>query len=184
MKAPGRAQPLRQTAHPLHTIHRVQLVEAGIADVFAFFADPHNLEQITPAWLHFRITEARDRPVREGTRIRYRLRLHGIPFGWESVIAEYEAGWMFADRQVTGPYSHWYHRHLFHELRDGTVIEDIVEYALPLGRLGNLAHALAVQGRLRAIFDYREQRIRARFGGIRLAATPPVPAVASLRASA
>ena len=150
---------------PTYTLHRVQQVDAGLADVFAFFADPFNLEDLTPPWLHFRIIEARDRPVRRGSRISYRLRLHGIPFRWESVIAEYQAGWMFADRQLTGPYRHWYHRHLFHEMRHGSVIEDIVEYALPLGRLGHLAHALAVEGRLRAIFDYREARIRARFGG-------------------
>jgi ligand-binding SRPBCC domain-containing protein len=142
-----------------YRLHRRQIVGGTVPEVFAFFKDPHNLEAITPPWLGFRILEATDREVRTGTRIRYRLRLHGIPLSWESRIAEYAEGRMFADEQVTGPYRRWYHRHLFEEVPGGVGIEDIVDYQLPFGPLGRLAHALAVRRQLRRIFAFREQRI-------------------------
>jgi len=49
-------------------------------------APPHNLEAITPPWLGFRILFTNDDTVRQGTRIRYRLRIAGIPMSWESRI--------------------------------------------------------------------------------------------------
>ena len=140
-------------------LERRQVVGGSVGEVFAFFKDPHNLEAITPPWLGFRILEASDLEVRTGTRIRYQLRLHGIPLSWESRIAEYAEGRMFADEQVTGPYRRWYHRHLFEEVPGGVAIEDIVDYQLPFGPLGWLAHACAVRRQLRRIFAFREQRI-------------------------
>ena len=102
---------------------------------------------------------ATDPAVREGTRIRYRLRLHGVPLRWESVIAEYRDGELFADEMLRGPYRRWYHRHRFRRVPGGVEIEDAVDYELPCGPLGRLAHAVAVRRQLGAIFDYRERRM-------------------------
>jgi hypothetical protein len=148
-----------------YRLHRTQVVGGSLADVFAFFADPLNLEAITPRWLGFRIVDPGDRPVRLGTRIRYRLRLHGVPIRWESRIAEHVDGEMFADEQLMGPYRRWYHRHCFRAVPGGVAIEDVVEYTLPLGPIGRLVHAIAVRRQLRAIFDYRRERIADRFPG-------------------
>ena len=147
-----------------HELRRLQRVSAPLEEVFDFFADPYNLELITPSWLGFRIQSATDTPVRRGSRIRYRLRLHGVPLRWESVIAEHAEGAMFADQQLAGPYRYWYHRHLFRVIPGGVEIEDIVDYVLPFGALGRLTHALAVRGQLRKIFYYRARRIAERFG--------------------
>ncbi len=147
----------------MHRLHRRQLVGGSLTDVFGFFKDPYNLEAITPPWLRFRILEATDREVREGTRIRYRLRLRGVPFRWESRIAEFTPDVSFADVQVTGPYAHWLHRHLFHAVPEGVLIEDVIEYRLPLGPLGRVVHALAVHRELARIFDFRAEEMRRRF---------------------
>ena len=142
-----------------YRLHRRQIVDATLSEVFAFFSDPFNLAVITPPWLGFRIAESTDRTVRLGTTIRYRLRLHGVPLGWESRIAEYVEGEVFADEMLSGPYRRWYHRHTFRSVPGGVEIEDVVEYELPFGPLGRLAHALFVRRQLRAIFAYRERRI-------------------------
>ena len=157
-----------------YQLRHVQRVPARLDDVFAFFSDPENLETLTPPWLGFRILGASDSPVRLGTRIRYRLRLNGIPLRWESVISEYEPWRMFADEQVRGPYRFWYHRHLFRAVDGGVEVEDLVEYELPLGVLGRIAHAVLVRRQLRQIFEFRQQRMRERFGELALQALPPI----------
>lgn len=42
---------------------------------------------------------------------------------------------------------------------------DCVEYGLPLGAPGRLAHLLLVRQQLTSIFDYRERTITKLFGG-------------------
>ena len=118
---------------------------------------------LTPAWLGFRLVSASDDTVRQGARIRYRLRLAGIPIRWESLITEYEEQSHFADEQLTGPYARWYHRHVFRAVADGVEMTDDVEYELPLGPLGRLAHWAIVRHQLKAIFDYRTAVITSRF---------------------
>jgi hypothetical protein len=138
-------------------------VGGALADVFAFFKSPHNLETLTPPWLGFRVLEASDPEVRQGTRIAYRLRLHGIPVRWESRIAEYVENDLFADEQIVGPYRSWYHRHLFRPAPGGVEIEDVVEYRMPFGLVGRAAHAVLVRRQLAQIFDFRAQVIGKRF---------------------
>ena len=41
----------------------------------------------------------------------------------------------------------------------GTLVRDTVHYALPLGPLGRLGHALLVRRDLRRIFDYRQAAV-------------------------
>jgi hypothetical protein len=146
-----------------YRLQRRQVVGGTLPEVFAFFRDPYNLEAITPPWLGFRVLETTDGAVRIGTRIRYRLRLHGVPLRWESRIAEYVEGERFADEQVKGPYRRWYHQHVFHPVDAGVAIEDVVDYELPFGFFGRLAHAIAVRRQLDAIFDYRALCIARRF---------------------
>jgi ligand-binding SRPBCC domain-containing protein len=147
----------------MHRLHRTQVVGGTLRDVFAFFKSPHNLEAITPPWLNFRVLRASDAEMRAGTRIEYRLRLYGLPFRWESRIAEYVENEMFADAQITGPYSHWYHRHLFTEVPGGVRVEDVVEYRLPFGPLGRVVHAAVVRRQLTQIFDHRAKVMHGRF---------------------
>jgi ligand-binding SRPBCC domain-containing protein len=146
-----------------YRLHRTQVVGGELDAVFGFFKSPYNLEAITPPWLAFRVLHTTDPAVREGTRITYGLRLHGVPMRWESRIAEYVEGERFADEQIVGPYRHWYHRHLFRRVPGGVAIEDVVDYRLPLGVLGRMAHAALVRRELSRIFDHRARVIGERF---------------------
>ena len=64
----------------------------------------------------------------------------------------------FVDVQVRGPYRLWHHTHRFEPVDGGTLMRDVVRYALPFGLLGRLAHAWLVKADLEAIFDYRALR--------------------------
>jgi len=54
----------------------------------------------------------------------------------------------------------WRHRHTFRDLGGGnTEIKDRVEYAMPLGPLGDVAYYVFVKKSLAQIFDYRTREL-------------------------
>ena len=127
-------------------------------EAFEFFADPWNLEAITPRWLRFRILEAPDE-IFEGAALRYRLRLFGVPIGWRTEIVDWSPPHAFTDVQRRGPYPLWEHTHRIEAADAGAAITDEVRYRLPGGPLEPLVHAV-VHRWLEAIFDYRAARLR------------------------
>lgn len=142
----------------IHVLERSQRVEMPVERAFDFYADTHNLEPMTPPWLHFRLTTPGPVKMQPGALLDYRLRLHGVPVRWTTRIETWEPAVGFLDTQVKGPYSLWEHTHRFERDGDGaTVIYDRVRYALPLGPLGALAHRLFVRRDLERIFDYRRK---------------------------
>jgi ligand-binding SRPBCC domain-containing protein len=149
----------------VHRLERRQHLRLPLHQVFAFFAEAGNLERITPPWLRFQLLA--DGPVQMGvgTLIEYRLHVHRMPIRWTSRIEEWEPGRGFVDRQLSGPYRLWHHRHSFAAQDGGTVVSDQVDYALPLGRLGELAHPLFVRRDLERIFAYRHQAVERELEG-------------------
>jgi ligand-binding SRPBCC domain-containing protein len=142
-----------------YILRREQWIPRPIEDVFAFFADARNLEEITPAWLGFRILSPQPIVMRRGARIQYRLRWHGVALRWLTEIQSWNPPHEFVDVQAQGPYRLWHHTHSFEAMDGRTLMRDVVRYILPLGRLGRLAHSWRVQADLEAIFDYRALQV-------------------------
>ncbi len=148
----------------MYVLERTQIVPRPLAEVFAFFADAANLERLTPPFLGFQIKTPLPIKMGEGTLIDYRISLHGIPMRWRTRIDEYVPGVRFVDEQLKGPYRIWHHTHAFRAVPGGTEVLDHVDYELPFGPLGKLAHALFVRRQLKTIFDYRERTMTELFG--------------------
>lgn len=146
-----------------HTLRSEQWIERPIGEVFAFFSDAHNLEKITPPWLGFRILSSSSDAMAQGSQIRYRLKLHGIPLYWRTEIRRWNPPHRFVDVQLSGPYKLWHHTHSFEAHGQRTRMTDVVRYRLPFGLLGEIVHALKVRGDVRRIFDYRRRRIEQEF---------------------
>ena len=125
-------------------------------EVFTFFSDAFQLEQITPDWLNFQILTPGPIELKTGSLIDYRIRLHGIPIGWQTEISSWKPPFSFTDRQVRGPYWLWEHLHTFEEVEGGTLTVDIVRYR-PIG--GRFSNWLVVEKDLRRIFEYRRRRL-------------------------
>jgi ligand-binding SRPBCC domain-containing protein len=136
-----------------------QVVRRPPAEVFEFFARAENLERITPPWLSFQMLTPGPIEMGPGTLIEYRLRLHGLPLRWTSRIELWEEQRSFVDQQVHGPYRFWRHLHEFVPVRRGTCVRDRVEYALPLGSLGDLLGLPVVRRDLVRIFEYRRSAV-------------------------
>ncbi len=148
----------------MHVLEREQIIQAPRVRVFPFFADAHNLERLTPPALRFRILTPGPIEMRAGAVIEYRLSLSGLPFRWRTVIEVWDPPHRFIDVQTRGPYKLWRHTHSFEEAPGGaTRMRDRVEYALPLGPLGALAHRLFVARQLHAIFGFRQKIVAGLF---------------------
>ena len=143
-------------------LERVQKVARPLEEVFSFFADPANLEQLTPPWLGFTILQASTPTTQQGTTINYRLRIRGIPLRWQSIISNWNPPHSFVDEQVRGPYRSWHHTHNFVQLDNGVRVEDLVRYSVPGGRLVNW---LFIRRDLERIFDYRVEQMERIFAG-------------------
>jgi ligand-binding SRPBCC domain-containing protein len=149
----------------LHILERSQLLPRPRAEVFAFFGNARNLEVITPDFLRFEILPPVPAQMAEGVLIDYRLSLFGVPFRWRTRIAAWVPEMRFVDVQVRGPYARWHHTHTFEDVPGGTMVGDRVEYQLPLGPLGEIAHPVLVRRTLERIFDHRQRRVLDLLGG-------------------
>jgi len=147
----------------VHILERRQRLELPVQRAFEFYAQAHNLAVITPPWMSFEVITRGPIEMRPGALIDYRLKLHGVPVRWRTRIEVWEPPVRFVDVQTRGPYALWEHTHTFE--RDGenaVVIGDRVRYALPLGPLGQIAHAAFVKRDLERVFDYRERAVAER----------------------
>jgi ligand-binding SRPBCC domain-containing protein len=144
----------------MHTYHlRCEMITPyPLAQTFEVFNNPLNLAKITPRWLNFQVL-TKDVQMRKGAEIEYNIKWLGLPMHWKTLISEYDPPYSFVDEQAEGPYSLWRHHHTFAETPAGTKVADHVEYALPFGVLGQIAHAVMVKRQLDAIFRFRQREI-------------------------
>jgi hypothetical protein len=146
-----------------YELRTTTVVDAPVAETFAFFSRAENLGLITPAAMQFTLTRAAQ-PITEGARMEYRMRVGPATILWRSRITVWEPGRRFVDVQEVGPYRVWWHEHAFRADGARTVMEDRVLYAPPLGALGRIANRVFVAPALTRIFQYRGDVIRLRFG--------------------
>jgi ligand-binding SRPBCC domain-containing protein len=169
-----------------HSYHSEQLLLHPIERVFAFFADPYNLPSLMPAWQHTRIAAVALAPPPRaarsgsattvagvGTHITLSFRpLSWTPLrlSWRAEITEFVWNDHFCDRQLRGPFAYWDHCHRLRAVnRSGitaTLVTDEVEYELPLGQLGELAHRLFVRRQIERSFAYRQNRLAELLAGV------------------
>lgn len=133
-----------------------QWISRPLGEVFPFFADPRNLETITPPWLRFELKARGNLEMRRGLKIDYRLRLRGIPFSWQSEITVWDPPVRFVDEQVRGPYRLWRHDHRLAEKDGRTLVRDHVDYAVPGGWL---VQKLVVGREVDKIFEFRRRTL-------------------------
>ena len=147
----------------IQQLTREQTIPAAVSSVWTFFATPKNLNALTPPSMHFQLL-GDAAPMYAGQMISYRIRVAPlVRLRWLTEIVHVEPGRYFVDEQRIGPYRLWHHEHHFTEKAGGTLMVDRVTYALPLGVIGDLTHAVWVRRQLRYIFDYRAVKVREHF---------------------
>lgn len=157
----------------IYTLHTRQKLPISLEEAWEFISDPKNLKAITPDYMGFNIVSGADKPMFEGQLIQYVVTpIAGIKTGWVTEITHVRKLEYFVDEQRFGPYSLWHHKHFLKEIPGGVEMEDIVDYKVPLGFLGQMVHPFLVKPKLDEIFKYREEKLIELFGTYSERSTP------------
>ena len=148
-----------------YQLYREQQIDCDIETAWEFFSSPFNLSKITPKDMGFTVkSDLGNKPIYKGMEIDYIVSpLLKIPMKWKTIITDVEFQKSFTDFQAKGPYKYWNHFHEFVANDKGVLIKDTVDYELPFGFIGAIAHQLFVKKKLESIFSYRFQFLEKTF---------------------
>jgi len=148
----------------IFTLRKEQLLPTSIDRCWEFFSNPANLNLITPPSLGLQITSDMNSEIYEGMIINYKVNAFlGFATDWVTEITHINKPYYFVDEQKIGPYKLWHHQHFFSENNKGIIAEDIVNYAVPYGPLGNIINSIYIQNILDNIFNFRNEALNVIF---------------------
>ncbi len=149
----------------VYRLHKKQNLPITVVQAWEFLSNPANLKTITPDYMSFDILSGADRPMFPGQIIQYIVTpVLGIKTKWVTEITHVMDKKYFVDEQRFGPYSLWHHKHFIKEIKGGVEMEDIIDYKIPMGWLGQLIHPILVKPKLEEIFKYRTLKLEELFG--------------------
>lgn len=149
----------------IYRVHKKQNLPISLEEAWGFLSNPRNLKIITPDYMSFDILTGADKPMYAGQMIQYSVTpLLGIKTKWVTEITHMTNNHYFVDEQRFGPYALWHHKHFIKEIEGGVEMEDIIDYKVPFGILGQLIHPLIVKPKLEEIFEYRQRKLAEIFG--------------------
>ena len=152
----------------LYQLKSRQFLPISKKEAWDFLSDPKNLAVITPPHMGFHILSGADRPMFQGQIIQYIVKPFPlVSTKWVTEITHVQKGSYFVDEQRFGPYSLWHHKHFIKEVPDGVEMEDIIDYKLPFGFLGQIMHPILVKKQLQKIFRFREKKLTEMFGEVK-----------------
>jgi uncharacterized protein (TIGR01777 family) len=113
---------------PRESLFRTRL-PVPAASAFAWHERRGAFERLSPPWRRVRVIE-RAGGIGNGARVTLDL---GFPLGhWRLEHYDHQPGRAFHDRQLAGPFAHYVHAHRFHEAAGCSVLEDRIDWGLPL----------------------------------------------------
>ncbi|WP_297804899.1 SRPBCC family protein [uncultured Polaribacter sp.] len=152
----------------IYTFHRKQKLPISVEKAWEFLSNPANLKTITPEYMSFDILSGNEKPMYAGQIIQYIVTpILGIKTKWVTEITHVKKNEYFVDEQRFGPYALWHHKHFINEIEGGVEMEDIIDYKIPMGLLGQLAHPILVKPKLEEIFAYRQTKLIELFGELK-----------------
>lgn len=149
----------------IYTLHKKQELPISLEEAWNFLSNPNNLKTITPNYMGFHILSGADKPMYAGQIIQYIVTpIMGIKTKWVTEITHSKEMHYFVDEQRFGPYALWHHKHFIKEIDGGVEMEDIIDYKIPFGWLGQLVQPILVKPKLEEIFNYRREKLEELFG--------------------
>jgi ligand-binding SRPBCC domain-containing protein len=141
----------------IETFVRRSPMGASAEDVYAWHASPDALEKLTPPGEAVKIVEKAG-GIERGARVVLEVGKWPLRQRWVAVHGDFEVGRYFTDQQVSGPFAYWKHTHTFEpQGAAASILEDRVEYALPLGFLGRWFGGWFARRKLEKLFKFRHE---------------------------
>ena len=121
---------------------------------FAWHARPGAFKRLTPPWERVELISATG-GIEDGARLELKSFVGPLPLTWVAEHFDYREGAQFCDRQISGPFAFWEHRHRFEPTGpDACKLIDDITYRLPLRPFSNIARG-RVRRKLIRMFAYR-----------------------------
>ncbi|MEI7844819.1 MAG: SRPBCC family protein [Chloroflexota bacterium] len=148
----------------VHKLNRDQFIPESLENVWSYFCDPYNLNEMTPPDMNFEIITNPLVKMFEGQMIEYRVEfIKGLRSIWITEIAHVLEKSYFVDEQRIGPYRFWYHQHFFESVTGGTRMVDDVTYSIGYGLAGKIMNDVWIKNKLEYIFNFRAKKINVMF---------------------
>lgn len=134
---------------------------ASARETFEWHLRPGALRRLLPPWDSARVVSGSgpEEHLEKGARTVLRVGVGPLGIDWTAEIADVQADrTFFIDRQVSGPFKSWVHRHEVASTgRSESTLTDRIAYELPLGPLGRMFGGGMVRTKLERMFAWRHR---------------------------
>lgn len=144
-----------------HTYKKQSVIPAPCRFVWDWHQRVGALPRLTPPWVDVVVEKAEG--VRDGDEVVLYPKIGPVRVKWVAKHKDFIDGRQFHDSSIQGPMARWEHTHKFDPAEGDDVLNgsmtmtDHVEYALPMGPLGAIAHGLFAGRDIERMFDYRHR---------------------------
>ena len=140
---------------PDSTFERSTLINAPASRLREWHFREGAFEELSPPWEKATVLESPG-AVSDGARAVIEVGIGPLKQRWVAVHEITETG--FIDRQESGPFTSWEHRHDFLPVdENSSQLVDSIRYRLPLGWLGALFGGPLVRRKLDRLFTFRHE---------------------------
>jgi len=134
---------------------RTVRVPVPVDALFAWHERPGAFIRLSPPWDAPRVLEQTG-GIRDGAKVALRVHAGPVATTWRLEHRDYIENRQFVDELREGPFAHWVHTHRFSpDGANASILEDHIEYALPMGPLGDLVAGGYSESTLARVFTYR-----------------------------
>ena len=135
-------------------------IACSLQEIWDFHTSVEALVVLTPPPTQIKII-GQNLEVRDGALHELSIKKGPIPLVWNARISEVSPATLsaaragFVDTAEKSPFHYWRHQHEFVVVEGGVLLLDWVQYALPMGKLGNLVAGKFVEKDIISMFEFR-----------------------------
>lgn len=139
---------------------RSTTIGAPVQALYEYHRRPGALQRLLPPWQDVRVMRSDD-SLEPGAEVLLRMGAGPFHVNWLARHTDLAPGERFVDEQVSGPFRRWVHTHRFERAADASaVLEDDVEFRLPLGSFSESFATGLAERELDRMFRFRHHRTR------------------------
>jgi len=145
-----------------HVFKKISKIPAPRGFVWDWHLRPGAFHRLNPPWVKARSKNKGG--ICEGQEVELQVKITGLWRRWVARHRGFVEGEQFIDEQAAGPMASWVHTHQFESAGDDAssmLMRDRIDYRMPMGLLGEMAHKLFARHDLERMFAYRHRLLAA-----------------------